>query len=1232
MESSPLSEGAEIPDETDSEKFVNNGVSLFAVVWTSDEIGIKDVAPNIENTNVVIDDGKYAIVSSYMIEGNSSRTRGTALQAEVMEGKDGYLKDKEVSITQIDRREGENYGAQYVYSNSEVTVWTFESTGTPGEYYVSVDTEEGTRYLNVNGDSLSLAEEKQVLTLVQSEKTNLYYLRNADGYQISLSGDAMGNGFHACYARQNPSDHIMLCALMDTPAPSRYADKLSVSDTVAGERYVIYTKIDGEFYAVSSENTLVKVYDEGTRIGWRAKDEELNNLLWKLDYYSDPDEKNGNQCYAGLLNAGANGQYLTPLSEWVYIPNDKEDDIDDGVVLEGKDAGEYSTLIRAWDSSANNGTGAAFTLGYEQNADGDYILVSDSHNWNDEDKNIQFMFARYTTKSDDETTEPTEVETVDSKSMGVKITMFDYKDGNEINGGSAGANGQNTQWRTGEQAALLGDMTAAPFEQGIVESVLTNGYPVITNEYGIGNLNNAQYDRTFGASLDKLFSGGQEANHLFLKSVYDATGYMSFSSFENYAVLQESGDFKVYEELGAPVQIITGQEQKYMFALTRGNFMPYNDITTISKDNFVNYNLHDEDGNPLAPDNPRFGEVLYAIEEPNYLFGMKIEATFYQTRYGTTDGTENGESTVYRFNGDDDLWIFIDNALVLDVGGISDAHSGEINFQTGAISYEVEPADTKAPHTIKEAFEKAGILPDGKQTKWPVEGADASAYTALLGSDNSEILTKEQVESIIDYYFSGETFRDYSAHEFKMFYMERGAGASNLKMEMNISFVPPAEFYVEKQISGTEIKDKYTDKEYAFKAYIKDTADINFREVTSKDYGVYTKGQRIGKPVEFGEDNIFYLKEGEAVKFVVSNNLVKYYVEEVKISEADTAAFDTFFNCYAVSKNGIYGKGEDGYWPEEYKSELYKWGEDEEGNQLYAVRSMTLVADSGKTISAIDGGQVIVQNHLLVDNAYWNLKELVIEKKLKGSSGKEEVRYPDSNSPTYSYRVRLGDRAENIKLYSDAFYLVKDGYYYKKVNGLPVKTEIRYSDSSFDIPVYDNVSDDGIISGIPAGFSVVIRGIVPGTYFTVEEVNLPDESEHVSTVMDSNWKWNDADEENYNAAEVSDALKEEYKNLEYGVIGQIISGNGKNNGAHITVTNACYKSTDGDEGQETPQNSDESGSDDLQNDSDNPQNNGDGIWKLPITGDASDIVLWIEILLVSAALQGGRKYGKEQKK
>ena len=266
----------------------------------------------------------------------------------------------------------------------------------------------------------------------------------------------------------------------------------------------------------------------------------------------------------------------------------------------------------------------------------------------------------------------------------------------------------------------------------------------------------------------------------------------------------------------------------------------------------------------------------------------------------------------------------------------------------------------------------------------------------------------------------------------------------------------------------------------------------------------------------------------------------------------------------------------------------------------------------------------------------------MIEKKLKDSSGKDEPQYsePDSHSPTYSYRVRLGDTEESIKLYCDDFYLVKDGYYYKQVNGLPVKTKIRYSEDSFDIPVYGDASDDGIISGIPAGFSVVIRGLVPGTYFTVEEVELPDEYKHVSTVIDSAWKWNKADEKDYNADEVSDTLKEQYKNLEYGVIGKIISGISENKGAHITVTNVFYKSTDEKGGQDNPQNGNESGSDTPQNSSDNSPNGSDGTQnivgnsgennketisgagskKQPSTGDVSNIVLWAGILLVSATL------------
>ena len=72
---------------------------------------------------------------------------------------------------------------------------------------------------------------------------------------------------------------------------------------------------------------------------------------------------------------------------------------------------------------------------------------------------------------------------------------------------------------------------------------------------------------------------------------------------------------------------------------------------------------------------------------------------------------------IYEFNGDDDMWVYIDNVLVLDIGGVHDAHSGKIDFSTGIVSWtdcvtNGTPGTTST--TLKEIFRNAGIFPDGK--------------------------------------------------------------------------------------------------------------------------------------------------------------------------------------------------------------------------------------------------------------------------------------------------------------------------------------------------------------------------------------------------------------------------------------------------------------------------------------------------------------------------------------
>jgi len=77
----------------------------------------------------------------------------------------------------------------------------------------------------------------------------------------------------------------------------------------------------------------------------------------------------------------------------------------------------------------------------------------------------------------------------------------------------------------------------------------------------------------------------------------------------------------------------------------------------------------------------------------NFWYGMSVDVRFYlpnapgtivDSTYGNRD--VYGKDMHFQFSGDDDVWIFVDGQLVLDIGGIHGIESGDINFSTGVVT------------------------------------------------------------------------------------------------------------------------------------------------------------------------------------------------------------------------------------------------------------------------------------------------------------------------------------------------------------------------------------------------------------------------------------------------------------------------------------------------------------------------------------------------------------------
>ena len=543
--------------------------------------------------------------------------------------------------------------------------------------------------------------------------------------------------------------------------------------------------------------------------------------------------------------------------------------------------------------------------------------------------------------------------------------------------------------------------------------------------------------------MSKLFSGATETNYLFIKSIYDNTGYYEYSSFENYAYLDTSNSgstgsnakkFKVYKQIGTPKN-----EDSYYYK--RGNFMPYNSI--IDGRFSTNKNLRDEDGNVLTDTAPRKGEKLYLVNgTPNYYFGMEVSANFVQQKNGQV--TQNGEKEpmVYEFNGDDDMWVFIDGTLVLDIGGIHDAHSGKINFATGVVSWKdcvTGGTPTEFTTTIKKLFKEAGYFPDG--TIW-----------------NDD---KDKVND----YFKGDTFKDYSSHTMRMFYFERGAGASNLHMKFNLPVVPDGSIEVKKELSNTD-KEKYANVRFKFKVYAQKSKEDGTGTFEENTYEVLKAAKMAdGNAVTFDDDGAFYLKPGQKATFSGLKDHQKYYVEEIGVKSEeydDIKINDVTYTEYTESEN-------------------------EEGKKVKDIRTSQVVAENRRLVVFTNNCSAANKRELRITKAMQEGQTTEDKFSFKIYLTSTEGEFVPYVGPYYLYCVK--DRGENKK---ETIYYKNE----KKENGTLSLSEL----GSGKVEVAGDTDSTGKVEGIPVGYTVSITQILSGTRFKIEEIGLDNQKYKVPKI------------------------------------------------------------------------------------------------------------------------------------